>query len=246
MSDGEPNELSWAAYALDGRVNHEYWTVERFRSSFPPGSYLVDVGCGTGVLLERAMSQGSTGLGVEPYAELVELARARGCEAVVAPAERLPVESGRADGVIFAGVLPFTDEDRALAEIARVMRPGARMEAYYLGVGFAVRDLLLGAGVKKRYFGARALVNTVLTELFGVKLPGKYGDTVYVSHRRLAKLYARHGLVLRAHAPSRTFLGMPVFIYHSVDRAGAPSSDGAPGDGPGGPARPFPVRPPPA
>jgi SAM-dependent methyltransferase len=177
------------------------------------------------------MSQGATGIGVEPYEELVAQTRARGCEAVVAPAERLPVETGRADGVIFAGVLPFTDEDRAFAEIARVLRPGGRMEAYYLGVGFAVRDLLFGVSLKKRYFGARALVNTVLMELFGVKLPGKYGNTVYISHGRLARLYARHGLVLREHVPSPTFLGMPVFIYHSVDRAGARAPNAAPAGG---------------
>jgi SAM-dependent methyltransferase len=233
MADREPKELSWAAYALnDSDVNPDFWTAERFRASFPPGSYVVDVGCGTGVLLELAMSQGATGLGVEPFPELVELARARECEAVVAPAERLPVESGRADGVIFAGVLPFTDEDRALAEIARVLRPGGRMEAYYLGVGFAVRDLLFGVGLKKRYFGARALANTVLMELFGFKLPGKFGDTVYISHRRLAKLYARHGIELREHTPSPTFLGLPVFIYHSAARAGVPAPAAVSG-GPG-------------
>jgi hypothetical protein len=60
-------------------------------------------------------------------------------------------------------------------------------------------------------------------EAFGVKLPGKYGDTVYISHRRLAKLYARHGLEVREYVPSPTFLGMPVFIYHSAVRVGAPT-----------------------
>jgi SAM-dependent methyltransferase len=235
MTDRATKELSWAPYALDGRVNPDFWSEERLRSSFAPGSFLVDVGCGTGLLLERAVSLGMTGIGLEPFEELVELTRARGCEAVVASAERLPVETAGADGVIFAGVLPFTDEDRAFAEIARVLRPGGRMEAYYLGVGFAVRDLLFGVGLKKRYFGARALVNTVLMELFGVKLPGKYGDTVYISHRRLARLYARHGLELRAHVPSPTFLGMAVFIHHSVDRAGARAPDPAQA---GAPARP--------
>jgi SAM-dependent methyltransferase len=229
MTDRATKELSWAPYALDGRVNPDFWSEERLRSSFAPGSFLVDVGCGTGLLLERAVSLGMTGIGLEPFEELVELTRARGCEAVVASAERLPVETASADGVIFAGVLPFTDEDRAFAEIARVLRPGGRMEAYYLGVGYAVRDLLLNRDIKHRYFGARALVNTVLMELFGFKLPGKLGKAVCISHRRLAKLYARHGLELRAHAPSPTFLGMPVFIYHSVDRAGGRARDAAPG-----------------
>jgi SAM-dependent methyltransferase len=118
-------------------------------------------------------------------------------------------------------VLPFTDEDQAFAEIARVLRPGGRLEAYYIGAGFALRDLLVNSDVRKRYYGLRSLINSVMTGVAGRKLPGKYGDTVYVTHRRLAELYARHGLILRAHTPSPSFLGQPVFIYHSAERATA-------------------------
>ncbi|HYW49136.1 MAG TPA: hypothetical protein VE861_00950, partial [Gemmatimonadaceae bacterium] len=69
--------------------------------------------------------------------------------------------------------------------------------------------------------------NQVLQAVTGRKLPGKYGDTAYTSHGRIAALYERHGFVLRAHTPSPTFLGFPVFIYHSVDRVGAPVAVGA-------------------
>jgi SAM-dependent methyltransferase len=121
--------------------------------------------------------------------------------------------------VIFAGVLPFTDEDRAFAEIARVLRPGGRLEAYYLGPGFALRDLLVNRSLRKRYFGLRALTNSVLMGVARKKLPGRFGDTVYATHARIAELYARYGFVLRHHTPSPDFLGQPVFIYHSADRA---------------------------
>ena len=218
LPDHSAMDLSWADYALDGRKNPSYWETDRYYASFPPGSFVVDVGCGDGAMLKDVMSRGCRGIGTEVHQELVDLARARGCDAELAPAEALPVASGAADGVIFAGVLPFTDEDKAFAEIARVLRSGGRLEAYYLGPGFALRELLLNRHVKRRYYGARGLVNTVLRTLTGRKLPGKYGNVVFATHTRMAELYARYGLTLRTHTPSPTFLGLPVFIYHSAER----------------------------
>lgn len=220
MSEYEGLEQSWAAYALDGRVNADYWRSDRYRATFAPGAFVVDVGCGNGWILQEALARGCQGVGTEVYPELVELARERGCDAVLAPAEALPVETGRADGAIFAGVLPFTDDDKAFAELARVLRPGARLEAYYIGPGFALRDLLLNRNLRKRYYGARVLANTILVHLVGRKLPGKLGDAAFTTHGRLAQLYARHGFTLRLHTPSPTFLGFPVFIYHSAERRG--------------------------
>ena len=211
-------DLSWAEYALDGRVNVDYWRTERYYASFPPGSFVVDVGCGDGWMLEEVKKRGCRVLGTEVHEELVALTRARGCDAKVAPAEALPVDTGTADGVIFGGVLPFTDEDRAFAEIARVLRPGGVVEAYYIGPGFALREMLLNGHLKRRYYGTRAMMNTVLRSLTGRKLPGKLGNAVFITHDRLATLYARHGLALRLHTPSPTFMGLPVFIYHSAVR----------------------------
>jgi hypothetical protein len=53
---------------------------------------------------------------------------------------------------------------------------------------------------------------------------------VYVTHGRLAALYARHGFALRAHTPSPTFLGLPVFIYHAAERVGGPRLGAPEGD----------------
>jgi SAM-dependent methyltransferase len=232
MDGHEHEELSWAAYALDGRQNVDYWRTERLYQRFPPGSFVVDVGCGNGWILAEAVGRGCRGVGTEVFQELVDATRARGCEAVLAPAEALPLADASADGAVFAGVLPFTEEDRALAELARVLRPGGRVEAYYLGPGYGLRDLLLGRTLRKRYYGLRALVNTALTALAGRKLPGRYGDVAYVTPGRLAALYARHGFALRAHTPSPTFLGLPVFIYHAADRVGGPSAGPAAGGDP--------------
>lgn len=200
-------------------MNEDYWRSDRLHVSFPPGAFIVDVGCGDGWILKEALDRGCTGVGTELYQGLVDQTRARGCDALLAPAEKLPLEANSADGAIFAGVLPFTEEDQALAELARVLRPGGRVEAYYLAPGFGLRDFLLGLTLRRRYYGLRALVNTALTALIGRKLPGKFGDTVYATPRRIEQLYARHGFTLRVHTPSPTFLGLPVFIYHSAERA---------------------------
>jgi len=214
--------MSWAAYALDGRVNNHYFRSQSYLESFPPGSFVIDVGCGSGWTLEEHLARGGRGAGTEVDEGCLVAARRKGLDVVRAPAESLPFETASADGVIFSGVLPFTDEDQAFAEIARVLRPGGRLEAYYIGAGFALRDLLVNRDLRKRYFGLRSLVNSVMMGVSGYKLWGKYGDTVYVTHHRLAELYARHGFTLRAHTPSPTFMGQPVFIYHSAERSGAP------------------------
>ena len=211
-------ELSWAAYSLDGRELPAYfWSAEYF-ASFPPGSVVGDIGCGSAWALEALRQRGCRGIGTEVDEYSLREAAALGRPVVKAPAEALPLRTGCLDGVIFGGVLPFTEEDAAFAELARVLRPGGRLEALYLGAGFALRDALLGVNMRNRWFGLRSLVNTILIHLIGRKLPGRLGDTVYVSHRRLATLYERHGFRLLRYVPSPRFLGLPVFIYHSAER----------------------------
>jgi SAM-dependent methyltransferase len=216
----DDGQLSWAPYVLDGRVHEAYFETGRYYAGFPPGSFVLDVGCGIGHQLQQLLDRGCRGLGTEVDDGCLARARALGRPVVRAPAEALPLKAESVDGVVFRAVLPFTDEAQALAEIARVLRPGGRLEAEYLGVGFGLRDLLLGRTVRQRYYGLRALVNSALMALVGRTLPGKYGDTTYVTPARLARHYARHGLTLLAHTPSPTFLGLPVFIYHSAERAG--------------------------
>jgi peptidoglycan/xylan/chitin deacetylase (PgdA/CDA1 family) len=72
----EANELSWAAYALDGRTSdvHRFRT-ERFSGSFAPGAFIVDVGCGDGWLLNEVVGRGCRGLGTEVYDKLVRALR---------------------------------------------------------------------------------------------------------------------------------------------------------------------------
>ena len=180
------------------------------------------MGCGAGDQLQALLDRGCVGLGLEVTDACLAAARAQGRPVVRAPAEAIPCDTASVDGIVFRAVLPYVrDEAQAFAELARVLRPGGRLEAEYIGLGYALRDLVLGRTLRARYYGLRALVNSLLVELVGRRLPGWHGDTAYVTRRRLARHYARSGLRLVAHTPSPTFLGLPVFLYHAVERVAA-------------------------
>jgi len=92
---------------------------------------VLEVGCGEGELSERIVR----GLGVELVAldqseRMVELARARGVDARVGDVQELPFEDGSFDVAVAAWMLYHVpDLDRAVGELARVLRPGGRLVA---------------------------------------------------------------------------------------------------------------------
>ena len=96
------------------------------------GLTIVDVGCGAGKSSRELAAMGADVIGVEP--DPVQAAKNRAAAATLgvvfheARAERLPVESGSADGVIFFRSLhhvPVEAMEATLAEAARVLRPEA-------------------------------------------------------------------------------------------------------------------------
>jgi 2-polyprenyl-3-methyl-5-hydroxy-6-metoxy-1,4-benzoquinol methylase len=91
-----------------------------------PGQVL-DAGTGGGRLLEALAARGWSVTGADVSEAMIELARRRVPDAklVVAPVEHLPFGEGSFDAVAALGVLEFAqDLDAALAELARVLRPG--------------------------------------------------------------------------------------------------------------------------
>jgi SAM-dependent methyltransferase len=105
----------------------------------PEGSVVVDIGCGAGTdLLLAARRVGPLGraIGVDMTEAMRAraVAGARSCglanvEIVDGDATRLGVADGSADVVISNGVLNLVpDKGRAVAEIARVLRPGGRVQ----------------------------------------------------------------------------------------------------------------------
>jgi len=138
---------------------------------------------------------------------------------IAALAEQLPLASAAFDGVICKAVIPTTVEHVAIREIAGILKPGGVAQICCHGAGFYLRLLLLGSGgwVKQRVYGLRTILNTWLFALTGRVLPGLWGDTLYRSQSRLRRYYAETGMTLICWSPSKTFLGLPVFLYHAVE-----------------------------
>lgn len=208
----------WASYHENLPSHHD----------FPAGAQVLDVGFGACTQLAAVEANGGVAYGVELDPDLVHAARARGFTNVQqAPAEGLPFPDGTFDGVICKVVTPYTDEAKAIAEWARVLRPGGTALVSYHGAGYYLRYLLDGDDWKHRVYAARALANTWVYRWTARRLPGFIGDTIYQAESRLARHYARAGLTVEAREHGRAFMGFPVFIFHRLRRATTPHTEPA-------------------
>ncbi|MEZ5967005.1 MAG: class I SAM-dependent methyltransferase [Planctomycetota bacterium] len=94
------------------------------------GQRLLDVGCGPGLLLgaARAREVAAHGIDIAPTALKMASQRVPSASVVLASATELPYADGSFDHVTCIGVLErLSDRPRALAEMARVLRPGGRL-----------------------------------------------------------------------------------------------------------------------
>jgi SAM-dependent methyltransferase len=122
----EPQNLSLIDSALDGaRVG--------------PGTRLLDLGCGSGLALQRAAARGARVSGLDISPALLSIAHARAGEAVLVEGgiDELPFPAQSFDAALAVNALQFAfDPTVALAELSRVLTPGARLAI----AGFAAPD----------------------------------------------------------------------------------------------------------
>jgi SAM-dependent methyltransferase len=124
---------------------------ERGRPSYPPEAIdwllprtakkVLDLGAGTGKLTTRLVERGLDVVAVDPISEMLELLRASlpQTRALLGTAEEIPLEDNSVDAVLVAQAWHWVDPERAIPEIARVLRPGGR-----LGLVWNTRDERLG------------------------------------------------------------------------------------------------------
>jgi SAM-dependent methyltransferase len=124
---------------------------ERGRPSYPPDAIdwllppdagkVLDLGAGTGKLTTRLVERGLDVVAVDPITDMLELLRASLPEtkALLGTAEDIPLDDNSVDAVLVAQAWHWVDPERAIPEIARVLRPGGR-----LGLVWNTRDERLG------------------------------------------------------------------------------------------------------
>jgi SAM-dependent methyltransferase len=103
----------------------------------PPGSRWLDVGCGTGALAQTVLEHAAPSevVGTDPSAAYIALARARmddpRVNLEIGDAQALQAAAATFDAVVSGLVLNFVPRpELAVAEMARVARPGGTVAAY--------------------------------------------------------------------------------------------------------------------
>ncbi len=103
------------------------WLVTRLRIG--PGRRVIDLAAGTGKLTALLAGSGADLVAVEPVGAMRDVLRARlpDVPVVAGVAEALPFAASSADAVTVAQAFHWFDARRAMADLARVVRPGGRL-----------------------------------------------------------------------------------------------------------------------
>jgi SAM-dependent methyltransferase len=121
------------AALIEPAAVREYLDVHR-RLDIGPGTRLLDMACGAGLALELARLQGAEVAGVDASQRLVDVARLRnpGSRVVVGDMAQPHFAAASFDAVTsFRGIWATTPD--AMAQVARVLRPGGRAALTFWG-----------------------------------------------------------------------------------------------------------------
>lgn len=124
------HSTAYTGYSL--RKQHDF--ILRQTAQIEGAQHILDVGCGAGVTVVALAQAGYTASGVDIAPRMIELAQqwarhegAR-CDFNVASARHLPYADEQFDVVFALGLLSnIRDDDVALAEMRRVLRPGGTL-----------------------------------------------------------------------------------------------------------------------
>jgi ubiquinone/menaquinone biosynthesis C-methylase UbiE len=123
-SDPKPATLS-----AQNLVSRRRFALEMIESRVPPGSNVLDIGCGTGHLAGELMHRGYMAWGVDLSEAMVKYAREHYSRDRfrVGDIEQIPFPDNTFDAVMCLGVMEYLDKDEpALREMWRVLKPGGR------------------------------------------------------------------------------------------------------------------------
>jgi SAM-dependent methyltransferase len=123
FSDSADYEAARPSYPPDAVA----WFIEHLRIA--PGARVVDLAAGTGKLTRLLAPAGADLIAAEPVAGMRESFRVAvpGVPVLATTAEQLAFRDASLDAVTVAQAFHWFDHDRAIAELARALRPGGRV-----------------------------------------------------------------------------------------------------------------------
>ncbi len=117
--------LSFGRAARDYELGRPEWPEEIVDvAGLEPGATVLDLAAGTGKLTRVLMQRFAHVIAVEPD-EGMRAYLPAGADIRAGSAEALPLEDASVDGAFVAEAFHWFDYDRAVAELARVLEPGA-------------------------------------------------------------------------------------------------------------------------
>jgi SAM-dependent methyltransferase len=126
----QQRSLSFGAEAAAYERGRPSYPPEAIDWLLPPGACdVLDLGAGTGKLTTRLVERGLSVTAVDPIAEMLELLchSLPDTPALLGTAEQIPLPDNSVDAVLVAQAWHWFDPERAISEVARVLRPGGRL-----------------------------------------------------------------------------------------------------------------------
>jgi ubiquinone/menaquinone biosynthesis C-methylase UbiE len=121
-SDIEPRALG-----PQNLLSRHRFALEMVESAVPRGSRILDVGCGTGEMVAKLTERGYEAWGVDLAEPMIAFASERygSSRFRVGDIEKIPFDDSTFDAVVCLGVVEYlVDDEQALKEIRRVLKPG--------------------------------------------------------------------------------------------------------------------------
>jgi ubiquinone/menaquinone biosynthesis C-methylase UbiE len=134
-------------------------------SALPKGGKLLDIGCGTGLFVERYIESGGSAIGLDISSKMIEKAHRRciACDYAIGTGEKIPFCDSSFDAVSSLLVFSYIkDPEIMLNEAYRVLKPGGKIAICTLG------KKLLTRGIPAIYLISEKMnVNHVVMKDFG-------------------------------------------------------------------------------
>ena len=164
-----------------GRCYHSHISTY-IMSVLPNEGVLLDIGCGTGLFVERYHKNGGNAVGLDISTKMIEVARTRckSCDFTIGTGEKIPFGSNSFDGVSSLLVFSYVKSPEAmLSEAYRVLKPGGSIAICTLG------KKLLTKGIPALYqISERINVNHVVMKDFG---------ELYYNKKEMEELFTNAG-----------------------------------------------------